>query len=1753
MTIRSTNVTSAPASALEVQSTTELREKSLRNFPGSFFMQVLFSRSLKPLSSAILICLMSVTAVWGQVVSTGAGAYTTTLPAGATAPASTIYTTQKGPVPTHKYWTSKLWTPLNNNSSATNNTSGYNMIPQPLTTSTTAKGMLVGVHGDIDGYPGDNGSATAFYQYNNFDLIIGNASLNATAVNISASSDWSADFNFGPSLTVRTGRGMPFAYALTDGTPVTVTFSRPPTVMTNNTNILLVSTTEGDTRYTNYYGLFCPTGGTWAQSGSVFTCTPPSGSNYASIALLPGMKATSPVSGLPSNANQTTLAAQLADYTKVAFSFPTNTQVSWSYNESTSQVFTTYTITTQSMDGKSTGFLSALYPTQYDAMPTPVNTAYTYLTNHGTMEVNSGTSFSTTDTFHGVLPFMPPTTNYNLAKLKTFVDAAPAAALSASDYEQGKILGATAQVLPLATIADPAAYTTLQTSLQNTLQTWFTATPTSTADLFYYDSTWGTLIGYPASFGSDNSLNDHHFHYGYFIHAAAMNGLFNPSWVSSSKYGGMVRLLQQDIGNFDRTNTMFPFLRHFDVYAGHSWASGTAPFGDGGNEESSSEAVNAWTGMILLGAATGDTALRDAGIWLYTQETKGAAYYWFNEQPAWVNANAASTYPSWFAPLRIANEYDDKGDEATFFGTNPDFEHAIEFLPFTGGSLHLGLSPNYVQKNYNEDVAANIAAKTPAGDWPDLMAEYEALSNPATALTQWQAVTTPTDGETLAHEYAWITSLQALGQVDSTVTANTPYYSVFNNGGTISHVAFNPATSPVTVNFSDGATLTLAAGTMASDSPLVTSFTFGAGVMTVQPPTAPTGVTATSKSATEIDLAWTIASGVTYDVYRSTTSGFTPSPSNMIASSLSVASYSDLGLTASTTYYYVIEAVNSGGNSPASSQVSAMTTASGTGGAVSENNILYLLGGASVTTPSLLSFTAGTSGADYIPANNPQSPGVVMNPLVYTITGVNGTYNSAMATAFNLYLDAGTNAGEAAQVEVLYDLTGSGTFSRTELYSLFATNAAVDYEDYMQTSRGGLSTTTGTLGNMTNGTIVIKVWSALPGTNSAPIALSVGNNPSALSDLVIPFTSVTQTLSAPVTPTGLTAVAVSSSAINLSWMPSTTVGVTYSLYRSTTSGFIPSPANMIVSGLSGTRFSDANLTANTMYNYVVEAANGLGNSAPSAPTAATTMTPTGPVGGSNVLYLVAGATPTSPSLLSFVGGPVGVDSIPINNPQSPDVPMNPLVYTITGISGTYDKTMTTAFNLFVDAGINAGEGAQMEVLYDLTGSGTFSRTELYHFFATDPVVGYEDYTQIARGGLETATGSLGDMTNGTIVIKVWDALPGVNAVPLSLSVGTNPNALSDVVIPFNTVTQTSVGPTAPTNVMATAKSYNEVDLTWMASSTPSVTYNIYRSAASGFIPAPANLLGATSGITFADKTVSGATSYYYVIAAVNGVGKGMAGQVSVTTPPAPIATTTSLSLSVPTVFLGGTETLTAAITPAAATGTVIFKDGGSTLQTVPVASGMASFTTQPLIGGTHSFTAIYSGDATYSPSSSAAQVLSVPTVPPDFAIAATPASVLVGAGQSAAYALTLTPVGGFNSSISFSCSGLPGLAACSFSPASVTLNGSAAATTTMTITTSGTSTAKLLKYEKTGNKPQSLYLAFMPVGFGIFLLGYRQRRRVLRGLMLGGSMLTILCMFVACSSTTTPATPTSISTITVTATAGTTIHTTAVALDVQQY
>ena len=82
------------------------------------------------------------------------------------------------------------------------------------------------------------------------------------------------------------------------------------------------------------------------------------------------------------------------------------------------------------------------------------------------------------------------------------------------------------------------------------------------------------------------------------------------------------------------------------------------------------------------------------------------------------------------------------------------------------------------------------------------------------------------------------------------------------------------------------------------------------------PPTGPTGLTATASSSSAIGLSWTAAPAnppctiSSYNVYGSTTSGFTPSSSNLIASGVTGTTYTNTGLAASTTYYYLVEAVD---------------------------------------------------------------------------------------------------------------------------------------------------------------------------------------------------------------------------------------------------------------------------------------------------------------------------------------------------------------------------------------------------------------------------------------------------------------------------------------------------------------------------------------------------------------------------------------------------------------------------------------------------------------------------------------------------------------------------------------------------------------------------------------------------------------------------------------------------------------------------
>src|SRR5579859_7804218 len=115
---------------------------------------------------------------------------------------------------------------------------------------------------------------------------------------------------------------------------------------------------------------------------------------------------------------------------------------------------------------------------------------------------------------------------------------------------------------------------------------------------------------------------------------------------------------------------------------------------------------------------------------------------------------------------------------------------------------------------------------------------------------------------------------------------------------------------------------------------------------------------------------------------------------------------------------------------------------------------------------------------------------------------------------------------------------------------------------------------------------------------------------------------------------------------------------------------------------------------------------------------------------SNTLYVLSGGT-----LSQTAGSGASADTIASAGGGTFDgTPHSQLTYTLSGLTGTFNSG-ATQFSLYVDAGTNVGNGVQVRVSYDFSGTGTWGRVETYHYFATDPVVGYENYTQASAGGL----------------------------------------------------------------------------------------------------------------------------------------------------------------------------------------------------------------------------------------------------------------------------------------------------------------------------------------------------------------------------------------------------------------------------------
>lgn len=227
---------------------------------------------------------------------------------------------------------------------------------------------------------------------------------------------------------------------------------------------------------------------------------------------------------------------------------------------------------------------------------------------------------------------------------------------------------------------------------------------------FVYDNAWGGLISCGCIYQNEKCVNrfpdcpaftdqglnfgngfynDHHFHYGYHVYAAAVLAHFDSSWAIDHYED--VTLLVRDYANASEEDTAFPVFRNKDWYRGHSWASGlTEPmFGNIMNQESSSEAVMAYEAIALFGKTmatifhhAGDTEqahtanmMHKIGLTLTATEIRSTQHYYQVQQKSRISESYGASVVGIF--------WETFAEFTTWFGNAPYLIYGIQLMPLT--------------------------------------------------------------------------------------------------------------------------------------------------------------------------------------------------------------------------------------------------------------------------------------------------------------------------------------------------------------------------------------------------------------------------------------------------------------------------------------------------------------------------------------------------------------------------------------------------------------------------------------------------------------------------------------------------------------------------------------------------------------------------------------------------------------------------------------------------------------------------------------------------------------------------------------------------------------------------------------------------------------------------------------------------------------------------------------------------------------
>jgi len=744
---------------------------------------------MKNLINSLIIIFTITQATFSQIVQVGAGSYTTSFP-GVDEAGRNSYPSGEpqvsGPaanrhIPTNDWWSSVI---KNNHVS--------NLFNYPMSLKTTNQGLVVsyipwGVYDDQE------------------PIIIGLSGLNANYASVYDFSDWTVTMDWtdnNNSFQSTAGIGMPFLYFTKDSESIVEIEINLGTVDVSDEII-----TVEDARNGADFIIYAPEGSVWEQNGSTYTSVL-NGNNYWSMAMVPQ--------------SQSDLSEIATEYQKYAYVFPQNTSVSWSYDQNSSSLLTEFLVDVDIKEGQYSNVLQGLLPHQWDNLSndSPYPNEHSYATVRGEMKTLDGNSFITENNFKGILPTLPSLVNYspgfNPAELQNKISQIENDELQTwtDSYNDGQLMNRLIQTARIANkIGDLEARDSMLETIKSRLENWLTANSSEVAFIFYYNDTWSTLIGYPAGHGQDNNINDHHFHWGYFIHAASFVEQFYPGWAND--WGEMVNHLVRDAASSDRNDSHYPFLRSFSPFAGHCWANGFATFPQGNDQESSSESMQFNSSLIHWGSITGNNEIRDLGIYLYTTEQTAIEEYWFDMY----NRNFSPTHPYSLVSRVWGNAY----DNGTFWTNDIAASYGIEMYPIHGGSLYLGHNLDYVQTLWNEIVSNTGILNNEVNPnlWHDVYWKYLSFIDPQTAIDLYDSYPDRIlkFGISDAQTYYWLHSMNAIGSVRSNIFADHPIAASFenNNDGEVTYVAHNYSNAPITVTFSDGFQLEVPAEEMATN------------------------------------------------------------------------------------------------------------------------------------------------------------------------------------------------------------------------------------------------------------------------------------------------------------------------------------------------------------------------------------------------------------------------------------------------------------------------------------------------------------------------------------------------------------------------------------------------------------------------------------------------------------------------------------------------------------------------------------------------------------------------------------------------------------------------------------------------------------------------------------------------------------------------------------------------------------------------